>query len=67
MHALLNVAVMAARSAGNLLARRILTRDKLKVEEKSRNDFVSDADRDAERVIIDIIRKHYPEHAVLAE
>ena len=67
MHALLNVAVMAARSAGNLLARKILTRDKLKIEEKSRNDFVSDADRDAERIIIDIIRKHYPEHAVLAE
>ena len=67
MHALLNVAVMAARSAGNLLARKMLNLDKLKVEEKSRNDFVSDADRDAERVVIETIRKHYPEHAVLAE
>ena len=67
MHALLNVAVMAARKAGDLLARKVKNPEKLKVEEKSRNDFVSDADRAAEAAVIETIRKHYPDHAVLAE
>jgi len=67
MHALLNVAVMAARTAGNLLVRKLNNPQKLKVEEKGRNDFVSDADRAAESAIIETIRKHYPDHAVLAE
>jgi len=67
MHALLNVAVMAARQAGNVLVRRMNNLDKLKVEEKSRNDYVTDADRAAERAVIETIRKHYPEHAILAE
>ncbi|MEE4162679.1 MAG: inositol monophosphatase family protein [Woeseiaceae bacterium] len=67
MHALLNVAVMAARKAGNLLARKVKNPEKLKVEEKGRNDFVSDADRAAETAVIETIRKHYPDHAVLAE
>ena len=67
MHALLNVAVMAARQAGNVLIRRMNNLDKLKVEEKSRNDYVTDADRAAERAVIETIRKHYPEHAILAE
>ncbi len=67
MHALLNVAVQAARRAGNILARKLNNLDKLKVEAKGRNDFVSDADRDAESAVIETIRKHYPDHAVLAE
>ena len=48
MHALLNVAVMAARSAGNLLMRQIPKLDSIKVEAKGHNDFVSEADRAAE-------------------
>lgn len=67
MHALLNVAVMAARRAGAVLGRNFNKRDKLKVEKKGHNDFVSSADLAAERAIIDVIHKHYPEHAILAE
>ena len=67
MHALLNVAVMAARQAGNVLIRRMNNLEKLKVEEKSKNDYVTDADHAAERAVIETIRKHYPEHAILAE
>lgn len=67
MHALLNVAVMAARDGGNTLIRSLKKLDKLKVEQKGRNDFVSEADRIAERAVIDMIHKHYPEHAILAE
>jgi len=67
MHALLNVAVMAARRAGNSLIRNLVKLDKLKIEKKGRNDYVSDADLAAEREVIETIHKHYPDHAVLAE
>ena len=67
MHALLNVAVMAARRAGAVLGRNFNKRDKLTVEKKGHNDFVSSADLAAERAIIDVIHKHYPDHAIHAE
>jgi myo-inositol-1(or 4)-monophosphatase len=67
MHALLNVAVMAARRAGAVLGRNFKKRDKLTVEKKGHNDFVSSADLAAERAIIDVIHKHYPDHAIHAE
>jgi myo-inositol-1(or 4)-monophosphatase len=41
--------------------------EKLKVEQKGHNDYVSDADRKAEQTVIDCILKHYPDHAILAE
>jgi len=67
MHALLNVAVMAARRAGSTLIRKMVNLDKLKVEQKGHNDYVSDADRAAEKAVIHCILKHYPDHAILAE
>lgn len=67
MHALLNVAVMAARRAGAALIRKMSSLQKLKVEQKGHNDFVSDADLAAEKAVINCILKHYPDHAILAE
>ena len=67
MDALLNVAVMAARKAGTTLIRKMVNLDKLNVERKGRNDFVSDADHAAERAVVETIHKHYPDHAILAE
>ncbi len=67
MHALQNVAVMAARRGGAILLRHLNKLDKIKVEKKGHNDFVSDADRAAEEAVIEVIRKHYPDHAILAE
>ena len=67
MHALLNVAVMAARNAGNLLMRKVARLDTIKVETKGHNDFVSDADRAAEAAVIETIHKNYPDHAIFAE
>lgn len=67
MHALLNVAVMAAHRGGDTLIRSLNKLDRVKVELKGRNDFVSEIDRAAERAVIDVIHKHYPDHAVLAE
>ncbi len=67
MHPLLNVAVMAAHRGGDTLIRSLNKLDKIKVELKGRNDFVSEVDRAAERAVIDAIHKHYPDHAILAE
>ena len=67
MHALLNVAVMAARRAGSVLIKKMRSLEKLNVEKKGYNDFVSEADLAAEQTAIDCIHKHYPDHAILAE
>jgi myo-inositol-1(or 4)-monophosphatase len=58
---------MAARRGGAILIRHLNKLDKIKVEKKGHNDFVSDADRAAEDAVIEVILKHYPDHAILAE
>lgn len=67
MHPLVNIAVMAARAAGNFIMRSFDRADQLTIERKSRNDFVTQIDRGAEAEIIRHIRKAYPDHAILAE
>jgi myo-inositol-1(or 4)-monophosphatase len=67
MHALLNIAVRAARRAGEIIVRSLVRVEGLQVTAKGRNDFVSEVDRAAEREIIDTIRHSYPQHAFLAE
>ncbi len=67
MHALLNVAVIAARRAGATLIRNLVKVEKLKIEQKGLNDYVTEADYAAERAVIETIHRHYPDHAILAE
>ena len=67
MHPLVNIAVSAARAAGNLIMRNLDRVDQLQITRKARNDFVSEVDRNAEREIIAIIRRAYPQHAILGE
>jgi myo-inositol-1(or 4)-monophosphatase len=62
-----NIAVRAARQAGSVIMRSFSRLDALTVAEKQANDFVSEIDRNAERAIIDTIRRAYPHHAILAE
>jgi len=64
---LLNIAVRAARRAGELIVRSLNRLESLTVASKGRNDFVTEVDRAAEREIIATIRRHYPQHAFLAE
>ena len=67
MHPMLNIAVRAARNAGDIIVRHLNRLDELTVTSKRRNEFVSEVDRQAEDEIIAVIRKAYPGHAVLAE
>jgi myo-inositol-1(or 4)-monophosphatase len=67
MDAMLNIAVRAARSAGDIIVRALDRVDLLQITPKGRNDFVSDIDRQAEREIIYTLQKAYPGHAFLGE
>lgn len=67
MHPMLNIAVRAARSAGNLIIRSIQHVDHLEITTKGLNDFVTEVDRLAEQEIISTIQKSYPDHAIMAE
>lgn len=67
MEPLLNIAVSAARQAGEVIIRHMELIDRLKVTAKGSNDFFSEVDIKAEQVIINAIRKAYPDHAIIAE
>lgn len=67
MHPSLNIAVKAARRAGQIISRASLDVDRIKVTSKRTNDFVTEVDKAAEAAIIAILRDAYPEHAILAE
>lgn len=67
MHPMLNIAIRAARAAGNLIVRYMDRVDRLNVATKAYNEFVSEVDHQAEQTIIEILRKAYPHHGVLGE
>jgi myo-inositol-1(or 4)-monophosphatase len=67
MQPLLNIAMRAARRAGDLIVKSLSRLDSLKIDSKGRNDFVTDIDRKAEADIIATIHRSYPQHAILAE
>ena len=62
-----NVAVTAARAAGNIILRNLNRVEGLNIEEKSRHDYVSEVDKMAEAEIIKELRRAYPDHGFLAE
>ena len=53
MHPTLNIAVPAARRAGDLIVRNMDRAAGLEIGVKGRNDYVTEVDRLAESVIID--------------
>jgi myo-inositol-1(or 4)-monophosphatase len=67
MHPMLNIAVRAARKAGSVINRASLDGSGLEVRAKRQNDFVTRVDTAAEEAIIDVVKKAYPDHAILAE
>ena len=67
MQAMANIAVRAARQASQKMLRSMDRLDGLKVEEKGRNDLVSEIDRDAEATIIEALHKAFPDHGIRGE
>src|SRR4030095_1029231 len=67
MQPLLNIAIQAARRAGEIIVRGMNRVHRLEVRSKGQNDFVTEIDTAAERDIIETVRRRYPQHAFLAE
>ncbi|MEM7563180.1 MAG: inositol monophosphatase family protein [Pseudomonadota bacterium] len=67
MQPMLNIAIRAARHAGDFIVRKINKLPEIQVEVKAKNDFVSEVDREAEARIIDDLLKAYPGHGIVAE
>ncbi len=63
----LNIAIRAAREAGKFLLQASERVQYIKVTEKSRNNFVTEIDRCAEKIIINILKDAYPDYHILAE
>ena len=67
MQPMLNIALRAARSAGELIFRSIERLDVISVNEKDAKDYVTEVDRAAEQTIVAALRKAYPTHAIMGE
>ena len=67
MDSILEVAVHAAQQAGLLIQSAAKDLSKLKIEQKSLHDYVSEVDRESELIISKIITERFPEHRVLGE
>lgn len=63
----LNTAFKAARRAGDMMMRAAGNLGSIKVDSKAFNDFVSDVDREAESIIVNILQEAYPHHRILTE
>ena len=67
MHPMLNIAIRAARQAGDIIIRSADSVDTLKITIKNQNDYATEIDKRAEDEIINILLTAYPDHGVLGE
>jgi myo-inositol-1(or 4)-monophosphatase len=67
MHPMLNIAIRAARTAGNIIAKGFENQTDMQIEAKGDNDYVTSVDKEAERAIIYKIKQSYPEHSFVGE
>ena len=67
MHPMLNIAIRAARKAGDFIAKSAENADNIETFQKGTNDFVTNVDQSAEKIIVDVIKKSYPEHTIVCE
>ena len=64
---MLNVAVMAARKAGDIIQTASRDLEKVKVATKGMGDYVTEIDHAAEKAIVETLLNAYPNHSFLAE
>ena len=67
MEPMINIALRAARKAGEQIVRASDDLDQVEFKAKSLNDFVSEVDVNAEREISYHLRKAFPDHAIVGE
>jgi len=67
MHPMLHTAVRSVREGGRIILMYFSQLDRLEYSSKGRNDFVSQADIETERAVLDVLTRAYPEHGIVAE
>ncbi|MDH5738497.1 MAG: inositol monophosphatase [Gammaproteobacteria bacterium] len=67
MHPTTNIALRAARQAGNAIIRAYDRPDLIRTSEKGLNDYVTNVDKDAETIILSTLSKTYPDHGFITE
>ncbi len=64
---ILDVALKAAEEASKVLMEYFGKLSSLEIEEKSKNDYVTEADKKSEMIIIKTIQGYFPQHTIIAE
>ncbi len=67
MHPMLTIATRAARAAGTIISNNFDNASNISVQEKAKNDLVTNVDRECEKAICEIILKSFPDHCVRGE
>ncbi len=67
MHPMLNIAVRAARAAGNIIAKNLGETHSFDVSEKRKDDLVTSIDKECEKTIVSVLHKAYPDHNIMGE
>lgn len=67
MQPILNIAIEAARAAGEIIVRQADNLERIKVSEKNGSEYFSEVDIRAEQTIIHYILKTFPDHGIIAE
>lgn len=67
MEPMANIALRAARLAGERIVRGFDRPDLVEISNKGFNDFVTNIDREAEHIVIETLRSKYPDHKITGE
>ncbi len=64
---MLNIAIKAARRAGDIQMRAFYSGQALKISAKAAGDFVTQIDKESEEVIVSTLSEAFPDHGFLGE
>ena len=67
MQPMATIALRAAREASLKITRAFDRPDLVKIDEKGHNDYVTNVDREVERIIAEALHETYPDHAISGE
>ncbi|MCD6459215.1 inositol monophosphatase [bacterium] len=63
----LNIVIKIAKQAGAFLIDRLNSGKKISIEIKAVNDFVTEVDKQAESLIVSLLKKSFPDYGIMAE
>lgn len=66
-HPIINIASKAAIQAGRTIRRAFDNIDKVEIQSKGQNNFVTEIDKKSEREICHVLQKSYPDYGIIAE